>query len=58
MRKLKTILFAFMVAASLFATAGTAWARSDGLQRGTAWTDETAPVAPAAGFLLSGISWE
>ena len=58
MRKLKTILIAFMVAASLFATAGTAWARSDGLQRGTAWTDETDPVAPGPAFTASGISWE
>ncbi len=58
MRKLKTILVAFMVAASLFATAGTAWARSDALQRGTAWMDETGPLAPAVDFTASGISWE
>jgi hypothetical protein len=58
MRKLKTILIASLVAASLYAAAGTAWARSD-VQRGTAWTDEgdmTLPTAPELGIL--GISWE
>ena len=58
MRKLKTILVALMVAASLYATAGTAWARCDALQQGTAWTDETDPVAPTPTFTASGISWE
>jgi hypothetical protein len=52
MRKLKTILIASLVAASLYAAAGTAWARSD-VQRGTAWT---LPTAPDVGIL--GISWE
>ena len=55
MRKLKTILVASVVAASLFAAAGTAWARSDSLQSGTAWTD--ASGAPADLPEL-GISWE
>jgi hypothetical protein len=39
MRRLKTILVASLVAASLYAAAGTAWARSEVLQRGTSWTD-------------------
>lgn len=38
MRKLKTIFVASVVAASLYAAAGTAWARSESGQRGTAWT--------------------
>jgi len=55
MRKLKTILVAFVVVASLYAATGTAWARSDSVVRGTAWTD-------ADGGLVFdepvGISWE
>ena len=39
MRKAKTILVAFMMAASLYAAAGTAWAHSDSGLRGTSWTD-------------------
>jgi hypothetical protein len=57
MRKLKTSLVAFVVASSIFAAAGTAWARSDGLQRGTSWTD-----LGDTGTLIwgdpSGVSWE
>jgi len=55
MRKLKTILAALVVAASLYATAGTAWARSESVHRGTAWTDadgETVLDGPV------GVSWE
>jgi len=39
MRRLKTSLIGSLVAASLFAAAGTAWARSESSERGTAWTD-------------------
>ena len=60
MRKMKTILVACMVAASLYAGAGTAWARSVELERGTSWTDAGDPTgdptAPDVGIL--GISWE
>ncbi|TMC78652.1 MAG: hypothetical protein E6J15_02120 [Chloroflexi bacterium] len=55
MRKAKTILVACMVASSLYVAAGTAWARSESLERGTSWTDVDAPtglVDPA------GVSWE
>ena len=55
MRKLKTMLVACMVAASLYAAAGTAVARSASLERGTSWTDVdgfTGLVEPA------GVSWE
>jgi hypothetical protein len=56
MRTLRTILVASVVAASLYAAAGTAWARSDSGHRGTSWTDGAllmpAPVLPA------GTSWE
>jgi hypothetical protein len=38
MRKLKTILVACVVASSLFAAAGTAWASTASFQRGTSWT--------------------
>ena len=48
MRKLKTILVAFVMVASLYAAAGTAWARSDELQRGTSWTDAGSTVSPSA----------
>jgi hypothetical protein len=55
MRKFKTILVASMVAASLYAMAGTAWARSESVHRGTAWTD-------TGGLMLSGdpsgVTWE
>jgi hypothetical protein len=62
MRKLKTILVASLVAASLYAAAGTAWAKSDMGHRGTSWTDDTdttvptVPTVPDIGIL--GISWE
>ena len=55
MRKLKTMLVACMVAASLYAAAGTAWARSESLERGTSWTD----VDGFTGFVEpAGVSWE
>jgi hypothetical protein len=38
MRKFNAILVASLVAASLYAAAGTAWARSEVSQRGTSWT--------------------
>jgi hypothetical protein len=42
------------MAVTLLAMAGTAWARSDTIQCGTAWTDveETTPTEPL------GVSWE
>ena len=55
MRKLKTILIASMVAASLYAASGTAWARSESVQRGTAWTDADGPALSSE---PSGVSWE
>jgi hypothetical protein len=55
MRKLQTILVACVVAASLYAATGTAWARTESLQRGTSWTD----VDPSTGIAdPSGVSWE
>jgi hypothetical protein len=54
MRKLKTILVACVVASSLFAAAGTAWARTDSLERGTSWTDEAWIEWEDPG----GVSWE
>jgi hypothetical protein len=55
MRKLRTMLVACMVAASLYAAAGTAWARSVEFQRGTSWTD----VDGFTGFVEpAGVSWE
>jgi hypothetical protein len=54
MRKLKTILVTCVVAASLYAAAGTAWARTDSLERGTSWTD----VGPAGLVEPTGVSWE
>ena len=55
MRKLKTILVASVVVASLYAAAGTAWARSESGQRGTAWTDTDGPTLSGG---PSGTSWE
>jgi hypothetical protein len=55
MRKLKAILFASMVVASLYATAGTAWARTESGQRGTAWTD-VEDMTSLDGPI--GVSWE
>jgi hypothetical protein len=56
MRKLKTILVAGVMVASLYATAGTAWARGDVLPHGTSWTDVGDTTLPDIGIL--GISWE
>jgi hypothetical protein len=56
MWKLKTILVAFVMVASLYAAGGTAWARSDSVQRGTSWTDVADTTVPDFGIL--GISWE
>jgi hypothetical protein len=55
MRKLKTILVASVMVASLYAATGTAWARSDSIQRGTAWTDTDGPTLSGE---PSGVSWE
>jgi hypothetical protein len=55
MRKLKTIVVASVVAASLYAAAGTAWARSESLPRGTSWTDAGGTTVLD---LPDGISWE
>ena len=55
MRKLKTILVASVMVASLYAAAGTAWARSESGQRGTAWTDGGVPTLSGE---PSGASWE
>jgi hypothetical protein len=54
MRKLKTVLIACIVASSLFAAAGTAWARSDAVQLGTAWTVAECPFI----VVPFGVSWE
>ena len=52
MRKLKAILATCVVASSLVAAAGTAWASSATFERGTSWTahEESNPG--------EGISWE
>jgi hypothetical protein len=55
MRKLETILVAVVVVASLCAAAGTAWARSESGQRGTAWTDTGGPTLSGG---PGGTSWE
>jgi hypothetical protein len=55
MRKVKTILVALTVAASLYAAAGTAWARSESSQRGTAWTDGAGQTTSSE---PSGATWE
>ena len=55
MRKVKTILVAAVVVASLYAASGTAWARTESGQRGTAWTDvEDTNVLDGP----TGVSWE
>ena len=55
MQKLKSILVASVVAASLFAAAGTAWAQSESGQPGTSWTDaDGASVWDGP----TGASWE
>ncbi len=56
MRKLKTILVASIVVASLYAATGTAWARSETGQRGTAWTDDVESTTVWDGPI--GVSWE
>jgi hypothetical protein len=55
MRKLKTILVACVVASSLFAAAGTAWATTASLQRGTSWTNFGEAITLDDPI---GISWE
>ncbi|HEY8825461.1 MAG TPA: hypothetical protein VIP07_11295 [Candidatus Limnocylindria bacterium] len=55
MRKLKTILVASLVVASLYTATGTAWAQSESGQRGTAWTsDGGSTILGGPG----GASWE
>jgi hypothetical protein len=51
----KTIFVAAVMAASLFAAAGTAWARSEMVQCGTAWTEAEAPLTSSE---PNGVSWE
>jgi hypothetical protein len=53
MRRMKATLLASIVFASLYAGAGTAWARSESIQRGTAWTQDLGPSGQ-----LGGASWE
>ena len=55
MRRLKTILVACVVASSLLATAGTAWARTSAFDRGTSWTERG--EAKTWGDAI-GASWE
>ena len=55
MRKLQTILVALLMVASLHAAAGTAWARSEAVHRGTAWTDADVPTLSSE---PSGVTWE
>jgi hypothetical protein len=57
MRKLKATLVACVMASSLFAAAGTAWAQSDAVQRGTSWTDLGGAGMPVD-MDPGGISWE
>jgi hypothetical protein len=54
MWRVKAIFIASVMAVSLLAAAGTAWARSEAIQCGTSWTDtdETATSDPI------GVSWE
>lgn len=54
MRKLKMVLVSCVVASSLFAAAGTAWARTAPVERGTSWTAGE-DWTPYGG---EGISWE
>jgi hypothetical protein len=56
MRKLKTIFAASVVAASLYAAAGTAWAQSESGQRGTSWTSAEGGATVWDGPV--GVSWE
>ena len=52
MRKLKTILVTCVVASSLIAAAGTAWASNASFERGTSWTTN-GDRSPG-----DGVSWE
>ena len=54
MRKLKTILATCVMASSLFAAAGTTWASTATVERGTSWTANLAWTSGDPG----GISWE
>jgi len=54
MWRAKAILVASVMAVSLLVAAGTAWARSDTIQCGTAWTD----VDDANASEPIGVSWE
>ena len=54
MRKLKTILVSCVVASSLFAAAGTAWASTAVHERGTSWTANEGWTSSWG----DGISWE
>jgi hypothetical protein len=54
MRKLKSVLVACIVASSLFAAAGTAWASTATFERGTSWTASDGWTWGEPG----GISWE
>ena len=56
MRMMKAILVASLVIASVHAAAGTAWARSESLQRGTAWTSGDGGASLVSG--PGGVSWE
>ena len=55
MRKLKMVLVTCVVASSLFAAAGTAWARTATVERGTSWTADLNWTPWTDG---DGISWE
>ena len=55
MRRLQTVLVALVMVASLYATAGTAWARSESSTRGTAWTDVDGQASPDEPI---GVTWE
>jgi hypothetical protein len=55
MRTLKTILVASVVAVSLYAATGTAWAQSDSGRLGTNWTDVEGPTGWDGPI---GVSWE
>jgi hypothetical protein len=54
MRKLKTILVTCVVASSLIAAAGTAWASTATFERGTSWTADQESTWGEPG----GLSWE
>jgi hypothetical protein len=55
MRKSKTVLVGLVMALSLYAATGTAWARSESTNRGTAWTDVDGQALPSE---PSGVTWE